>query len=160
MDTQSTEIIGRNRLINELLAAGLEVAEPIRDRGIDLIVYLDIDDEIKRFAAVPIQLKASTSRGFTVAQKYDKFPNLIIAYVWGLTSDLDSTTYALTQREAVAIAETMGWTKTASWKKGGYSTTAPSARLIELLEPYRMTPKLWRQKLLTELQLESVLEPH
>lgn len=152
MDTQTTEIIGRNRLINELLAAGLEVAEPLRDRGIDLIVYLDIDDEVNSFAAVPIQLKASTSRGFSVARKYDKFPNLIMAYVWGLTPDLDSVTYALTQREAVVVAEAMGWTKTASWDRGGYSTTAPSVRLLALLESYRMTPAAWRQKVLTELR--------
>ena len=55
-DTQKIEIIGRNRLINELLAADLEVAQPLRDRGIDLIAYLDIDDAIDRFVAFPIQL--------------------------------------------------------------------------------------------------------
>ena len=39
MDTQMIEIMGRNRLIDELLRAGLEVALPLRDRGIDLIAY-------------------------------------------------------------------------------------------------------------------------
>ena len=41
LDTQSIEILGRNRLINELIGAGIEVAQPLRDRGIDLIAYLD-----------------------------------------------------------------------------------------------------------------------
>jgi predicted methyltransferase MtxX (methanogen marker protein 4) len=56
MDSQTVEIIGRNRLVNELLAAGLEVATPLRDRGIDLIAYVDLDEAIGRFAAFPIQL--------------------------------------------------------------------------------------------------------
>jgi hypothetical protein len=39
MEPQIVEILGRNRLIDELLRAGLEVATPERDRGIDLLVY-------------------------------------------------------------------------------------------------------------------------
>ena len=42
MDTQTIEILGRNRLVNELLVAGLEVAIPLRDRDIDLIAYIDL----------------------------------------------------------------------------------------------------------------------
>lgn len=33
LDSQAVEILGKNKLINELLKAGLEVAFPIRDRG-------------------------------------------------------------------------------------------------------------------------------
>lgn len=39
LDTQQTEIMGRNRLVNELIAAGIEVSIPIRDSGIDVIAY-------------------------------------------------------------------------------------------------------------------------
>lgn len=42
LDTQSIEIIGHNRLVDELLLAGLEVALPLRDRGVDLITYVDL----------------------------------------------------------------------------------------------------------------------
>ncbi|MHB2036215.1 MAG: hypothetical protein ACYCPW_05680 [Nitrososphaerales archaeon] len=41
MDTQLVELAGRNWLTSELLKAGLEVARPERDRGIDLIAYVD-----------------------------------------------------------------------------------------------------------------------
>jgi hypothetical protein len=147
MDSQKIEIIGRNRLVNELLEAGLEVAEPIRDRGVDLIAYLDVDDEIDHFVAFPIQLKVSSDRRFAVMRKYDRFPNLILAYVWGVGSEIAPITCALTQQEATVIAETMGWTKTASWVNGGYSSII-SKRLQPLLEPYRMTPAAWRAKLM------------
>jgi hypothetical protein len=41
-DSQRVEIMGRHRLNNELIAAGLEVAVPICDRGVDLIAYADV----------------------------------------------------------------------------------------------------------------------
>lgn len=51
---KTIEILGRNRLVDELLVAGLEVALPLRDRGIDLIAYVDLAAVASRFAAVPI----------------------------------------------------------------------------------------------------------
>ena len=56
IDTQVVELIGRSRLIIELLGAGLEVAVPIRDRGVDLIVYVDLETKARSFIARPIQL--------------------------------------------------------------------------------------------------------
>ena len=54
MDTQVVELIGRQYLIAELLVcAGLEVATPIRDPGIDLIAYADIDERITRLCFLP-----------------------------------------------------------------------------------------------------------
>ena len=76
LDTQVIELLGRNRLVSELLRAGLEVAVPARDRGIDLIAYLDLIDpqdeakdpasagRVQRFAARPIQMKAASQQSF------------------------------------------------------------------------------------------------
>lgn len=147
-DTQIIEIRGRHRLIDEILQPGLEVAIPIRDRGIDLIVYADLLEHVLTFAARPIQMKASSEQSFGLYRKYSRFPGLIIAYVWHLAAPARAITYALTYPEALQIAEAMGWTATSSWiEGGGYSTQAPSAKLIALLEPHRMTPKAWWQKI-------------
>jgi hypothetical protein len=143
MDTQLVELIGRQHLTSELLRAGLEVATPIRDRGIDLIAYADIDKRLTRFASCPIQMKAAMTRSFSLATKYERVRNLLIAYVWNLNDVHTTVVYALTYQEALAVAETLGWTRTVSWKEGAYSTTRPSARIVELLEPYKMTPDKW-----------------
>lgn len=37
LDPQQVEIIGRNWLVGELGRAGLEVADPVRDKGVDLL---------------------------------------------------------------------------------------------------------------------------
>lgn len=146
MDTQTIEILGRNRLVNELLVAGLEVAIPLRDRGIDLIAYVDLAAKTSKFAAVPIQMKASSTRAFSVDTKYAKISNLVIAYVWGLHAPEHAQIFALTYNEAVDIAKAMKWTATASWEKGAYSTSAPSKKLCELLAPFKMSPDAWRKK--------------
>ncbi len=143
-DTQITEVLGRNRLIDELLRAGLEVAEPVRDRGIDLLAYADLGSAVDAFAARPIQMKAATKQSFSLDRKYAKFPGLLIAYVWNLEDPTVTLTYAMTFEEALGIADAMGYAETDSWKvKGYYATNRPSARLIGLLEPYRMTSEKW-----------------
>jgi hypothetical protein len=148
MDTQTIEILGRNRLVDELLVAGLEVAMPLRDRGIDLIAYVDLAAAASKFAAVPIQMKAASKRAFSIDRKYAKISNLVLVYVWGLRSLGHAESFALTYPEALAIAKALKWTKTISWRENGkYSTSHPAQELCELLAPYKMSPDAWRKKI-------------
>jgi hypothetical protein len=148
VDTQTLEIVGRHRLAGELLMAGIEVAFPARDRGIDLIAYVDIDPLGSRFVARPIQMKAASQRSFGIFRKYEKFHDLLLAYVWHVDGASAAETYALTCAEARAIGEAMGWIETPSWRdEGAYSTTRPGVKLCTLLEPYRMSAETWRAKL-------------
>ena len=84
LDSQIVELLGRQRLIGELIRDGLEVAVLARDRGVDLIAYADLSRQVSRFASRPIQMKASTTRGFGIDQKYLRISDLILAYVWHL----------------------------------------------------------------------------
>lgn len=144
MDKQIIEILGRNRLIVELAGAGIEVAVPIRDRGIDLIAYRDDGQKDRPFPAVPIQMKAAMQMSFSVDRKYEKFSNLILVFVWHLNGDEKPKTFALTFDEARKIAKEMGWTKTASWEEGKYTTNSPSAKLCGLLEKHEMSQNTWK----------------
>lgn len=143
LDAQAIELIGRNRLGSELLRAGLEVAVPARDRGIDLIAYADLSSHVRTFVARPIQMKAASERSFSLFRKYEKLRDLIIAYVWFVHEPEKTATYALTYDEAYSVADRVGWTKTKSWEREGYSTTRPSTELCKILEQYRMTPERW-----------------
>ncbi|HWL95028.1 MAG TPA: hypothetical protein VNT79_16025 [Phycisphaerae bacterium] len=143
MDSQLVELIGRNRLTADLLAVGLEVAIPERDRGIDLIAYVDLKASNRSFVARPIQLKAATSAYFQIDQKYERFSNLLIAYAWYVCDPERAVTFAMTHSQAVAIGEQMGYTRTASWSNGKYATTRPSRKLRSLMEPHRIIPGRW-----------------
>jgi hypothetical protein len=149
MDTQIVELLGRNRLIAEILRAELEVALPIRDRGVDLVVYADLAARGQNFISRPIQMKSYSERGFRVDRKYEKIRDLLIAYVWHVHDFSKTVTYVCSVDESVTIANTMGWTKTPSWEKGqSWTTTSPGKKLIGLLEPFRMTTEKWRQIIL------------
>jgi hypothetical protein len=147
VDTQTIELLGRNRLVDELLLAGLEVALPARDRGVDLIAYVDLESKASSFVAIPIQMKAASTCAFSIDRKYSKITNLILAYVWGVQKPVHTVTYALTYSEAVAVAEAMGWTKTESWANGKYATSTPNKKLCDLLQRYEMSPAAWWQRI-------------
>src|SRR5205823_3212242 len=102
-----------------LLRAGVEVARPERDRGIDLIAYFDLDETIGDFVACPIQMKAASERGFSISPKYEKFRRLLLVYVWFLNDQAKTVSYALTYAEALRTADAMGWTNKDSWLTGG-----------------------------------------
>lgn len=145
LDTRMIEVLGRGCLIDQLLQAGLEVALPERNRGVDLIAYADPSVPANRFSAKPIQMKAASKRGFSLDQKYERISDLIMAYVWHVDAPQQTVIYALTYDQAFSIAEELGWTRTASWAKGNYFTSSPSKQIEALLEPFRMTPTKWRE---------------
>jgi hypothetical protein len=147
-DTQITELAGRHYLISQLLKGGVEVAMPLRDRGIDLIAYLDRTGNVPEFAACPIQLKANEEARFGINRKYEKIPNLLMVYAWDVSTDAP-TLCALTYPEAVNLLDQRGHTKTASWTdKGGYSLKVNDV-WRKMLAPYRMQPETWRAKILS-----------
>ncbi len=139
MDTQQVEIIGRNLLVSACVADSIEVSEPIRDRGIDLIIFNDTNEQ-GSFNALPVQLKASSKRSFSVNAKYAKFPNLLMAYTWHSDSPTNARLYIMKYSDAINIADEMGWLKTVSWERGGYSTQNPSSKIEALLSPYLYKP--------------------
>jgi hypothetical protein len=148
-DTQITELAGRHYLISQLLAGGVEVASPVRDRGIDLIAYMDRVDDQPEFLACPIQLKANEEARFGVEKKYEKTRNLLMVYAWKVSTTAPEL-YALTYHEVVELLEGRGHTRTASWTKvgGGYSLKVNDA-WREILSSFRMKPEDWQPAILS-----------
>jgi hypothetical protein len=148
VETQQVEIIGRNYLVSALVRDGLEVARPERDRDLDLIAYLDLEEAGGRFVACPIQMKAATERSFSLDRKYERFPSLLFAFLWRVHVPSETVAYALSYPEALQIAQAMRWTETASWRTGRYTSTKPGKQLQTLLEPFRVQDGGWKRRLL------------
>lgn len=134
-DTQIVEIKGRNKLVNALLEKGIEVAIPLRDNGIDLIIF---DTSGQPFKAIPIQMKAAEKRSFSFNEKYKKIPDIRIAYVWNVDKK-DTEIYLLKYQETRQIVEKKGY-KLSKTKKGvkhyTVSSIAEGNELYELIRPY------------------------
>ena len=141
LDSQQVEILGRNRIKAALIEAGLEVATPERDNGIDLIAYRW--HLVGEFSARPVQIKAASTFSLGIDRKYERIPGLIMAFVVGVREEAHAI-YALTYGELLSIADALGWTKTPSWIEGdGYSTRHASKRLMDQLGAYRATRDSW-----------------
>jgi hypothetical protein len=69
-------------------------------------------------------------------------------HIWNARSAETVDVYASPWTGALAIAEGLGWTRTASWRGAGrYDTTRPSARVRAALAQHRMRPGDWRELL-------------
>lgn len=146
------ELRGRHRLLEALALDRIEVALPVRDRGVDLIVYDDADARSGSFRAWPVQLKASSLRSFAIDKKYARCPHLFLVYVWCLARAGHEEIYALRYSEAVEVGNAMGYTQTSSWiDKGKYVSTRPSRKLLTHLAPFRMIAGNWRKLLFAEI---------
>ena len=147
LDKQQIEVLGRNMVTNQLLREGIEVAEPVRDRGVDLIAYLPKENG-ERFRARPLQLKVASDRDFSVYTKYEEFSDMVVVYVWRVAYDDGPEIYALTTRETLEVAEQRGWTETNTWKRDGrYNDTKVTGPTQEAVDPYRVERGEWRTKL-------------
>ena len=145
IDTGAVELIGRHMLIAELIGDGIEAALPLRDRGVDLIAYLETHAETHRFYSIPIQLKAASGKSFSIDKKYAGIRNLLLVYVWGASgAEAAREFYAMSYAQALEIMREMGYDKSASWRlKGKYSTSVPSKNLIGRMQVRKMTRGCW-----------------
>lgn len=112
LDSQQVELVGRAALEAELIRNGFEVARPYRDKGIDLLVFLD--EPTKPFAALPIQMKSSTGTMFGVWRKYEKMTGLILVHVWNVQTS--PRFFLMTYAEAAALIP-QRQKSSASWNK-------------------------------------------
>jgi hypothetical protein len=134
-DTQQIELVGRAALETELIKRGFEVARPHRDKGIDLLVFLD--EPVDPFAALPIQVKAFTGTSFSVMRKYERMTGLVLVYIWNVLAS--PRFFLMSYAEAAGLVP--GPQKaTASWNKpllqAGWSWTKAPKRVVAGLVPF------------------------
>ena len=107
--------------MDELFRVGLEVALPLRDKGIDLIAYADTGEAATAFTGRPIQMKAVSAESFSIDSKDTAFPDLILAYVWHVSNGDTTVTFALPRFEKLLRLPTRwSYTQTESWRRGYY----------------------------------------
>ncbi len=153
MDKQQIGLVGKHLLIANLVGAGIEVAEPLRDRGVEVIAY---NDKLKngRFVARPIQIKTAAGEWFGLSKRYEAFNELRIVFIWHTDEPSKALFFALSYAEALNVLRSTrsgkkNYAKTSSWKdRENYVTTRPSSTLKKLLEKYQVdSPGKWAELL-------------
>ncbi|MFE3557294.1 hypothetical protein ACFXKW_20865 [Streptomyces sp. NPDC059193] len=156
-DTGATEVLGRSWLTTELIRSAVEVARPERDIGVDLIAYTSGATWM-----LPIQLKTIGLTGLTVFRKYVDEP---VALVYVLLGDRDggfagrteTTAYLLTPEEAWELPTALGQKFDPDFNT--YRFSSLTRALVEKLEPHRVPPGTWRERLAQLAPLQRSLPP-
>ena len=131
VSSATVEVAGRNWLTAQLLMRGFEVATPVVDRGVDLIVFKEVGEQGIR--ALPLQLKCASAETFSLDRKYEG-RGIPLVYVWDVLGQ--PTAHFLTYAEAFAVLGTQA-AGTKSWTEGGkYSVTTVGSGLRARLTPY------------------------
>jgi hypothetical protein len=140
------EVLGRNHLVAQLIQDDVHAAIPLWDQGLDLIAYFN---DGRGLCTRGIQLKANEGARFGLHRKYDGVAGLLMVYVWHVKESRSVEIYAMTYHEAFAILEERGHTLTESWNKpnGGYSIPNVQGKLLDRLQPYRMLPGMWQERM-------------
>ena len=128
----TVEVAGRNWLTAELLLRDFEVATPVVDRGVDLIVFKEVGEA--GIKSLPLQLKVASAERFDLDRKYEG-RGIPFAFVWHVISD--PTVFFLTYDEAVAVLGPAA-IATKSWIEGrryGVTRKVP-VELRKRLSPY------------------------
>ena len=132
ISSATVEVAGRNWLTAQLLMRGFEVATPVVDRGVDLIVFKEVGEQGIR--ALPLQLKCASGESFSLDRKYEG-RGIPLAYIWNVTSA--PVLFLMTYEEALVVlgAKAMA---TNSWAAGGkYAVTRVGADLRQRLQPFQ-----------------------
>lgn len=147
MDAATIRLLGRHRIADDLIRAGLHAAVPLADgSGIDLFAFAIPGSAGETFVAIPVRVRASSGRSFGFDEDAERIPNLLHAFVWGIGSQ-EERVYAMSHREARGVAEKLGFTLATSGQFALYEQHSPQRPLLEVMEPYRMTPEAWKQRL-------------
>lgn len=81
MEKQLIEVIGRAKFTEFVILSGFELATPVRDCGIDCLLYFRIEDELLN-TTIPVQLKCYSAQALTVDSKYDRMGNILHVVIW------------------------------------------------------------------------------
>ena len=146
-DKQQVEIIGRSHLIAHLTLGGIEIARPERDKGIDLVAY--VDTRPNGFLVSPLQIKASRKPRVGTWAKYNAIPSLLMVFVW-VPEGGPVTIVAMTQAETMQLAHDVGWTQAKKWRRVAAEdptklayTTEVTPKIRPHLTEFTMTPDMW-----------------
>ena|ERR1022692_2998413 len=146
MDEQQIELIGTAALSAALIREGFEIARPVRDHGIDLLVFSDAPG--RPFSAIPVQVKTHSEEALGISRKYEKFEGLVYAVIWKALTQ--PRFFLLDHSEAVSLLpessrQSDSWTRT-DGKAGWTWTTAPK-HLQVALAPFENRWDWLRQRL-------------
>ena len=146
MDKQLIEVIGIAKFTEFAIRSLFELAFPVRDNGIDSILYFPVEDNLLT-TAIPVQLKCYSGQALTVDSKYNRLGNILHVIIWNCL-DTNPSFFALTQNHSMQIANKLGWDATPGWasKNGRYDATTATTPIRNEMAQYSINTETFKKK--------------
>jgi hypothetical protein len=157
MESEMLELVGRARLMDELLEDGVNVAVPMGACEMDILAYLDSGTAACRIVSVPIKVASFCSDALSSNLWAARASGLLIALVWDISNPEHVRTFAFTPAE-LTVVKMIEVIQRASAARSGERPDQACTReavLQNALEPFAMSPGKWRKKLIAILEDKS-----
>src|ERR1700680_5070471 len=103
MESEMLEMVGRARLMDELLQDGVNVALPMGACEIDMLAYVDSRTTPCRIVSVPIKVASFCCDALSSNLEAARASGLLIALVWGISNPEHVRTFAFTPAELTVV---------------------------------------------------------
>jgi hypothetical protein len=158
VQSEMLELVGRARLMDELLEDGVNVALPMGACEIDMLAYVDSRTAACRIVSVPIKVASFCSDALSSNLDATRASGLLIALVWGISNPEHVRTFAFTPAEltVVKMIEMIGRANAARSAEPPDQACTRETVLQNALEPFAMSPGKWRKKIIAILEDRSI----
>jgi hypothetical protein len=148
MESEMQQLLGRSRVMDELLEDGVNVAVTVGVGEIDMFAYVDSRTAACRIVSVPIKIASFCSDALSSNLEASRASGLLIALVWGASDPDQVRTFAFTPAELtvvkmIEIIERGGAARSGEPPNEAYSPEAA----LNVLEPFAMSAGKWREKI-------------
>lgn len=148
------ELLGRARLMEELLEDGVYLALPMGACDTDMLAYLGGGTPVGTLEAVPVKIVSSSFAALSNVLEGLSAPGLLIALVSGARNAERVRTFALTAAELTVLKmiEIIGRASPAQSGRTSDQGSSPEWLLQKALEPFAMSRGKWRTKIAAILE--------
>ena len=148
------DLVGRARLMDELLEEGVNVVLPTGASEIDMLAYVDSRTAACTIVSVPIKVTSFCSDALSSNLEAARASGILIMLVWGVSNPEHVRTFAFTPAEltVMKMIGIIGRTGAAGSGEPADQRRTPEAVLQNALERFAMSPGKWREKIVAILE--------
>jgi hypothetical protein len=143
------KMVARARVMDELMAEGLDVALPVGTCDIDMLALVESQTAPCGLVSVPIQVVALHGDGLSRHLEATRMSGMLIALVWDVGRSAPIRSFAFSSAELILVKmiDLMSGADAERACVEAGPARAREAVLRKAIEPFAMSPGNWRKKL-------------
>jgi hypothetical protein len=156
------KLAARARVIDELMAEGVNVALPVGTCDIDMLAFVESRTDPCGLVSVPIQIIVLRGEGLSRNLEAARASGVLVALVWEVDELAPTRSFAFTSAE-LTLVKMINLMDAADAERARAGADPARARreavLQNAMKPFAMAPGQWRKKLMAIVAGRSETSP-